>query len=54
MVKKIYRKIINVINNKSKCFLITKTWQVQAKDVKEAMLKIDDFDYLDISVKEKK
>jgi hypothetical protein len=53
-LKRLYKKINNIINNKEKCFLITKTWQVKAKDVKEAMLNCEKFEYLDISIKEKK
>ena len=53
-LKRLYKKINNIINNKEKCFLITKTWQVKAKDVKEAMLNCEKFEHLDISIKEKK
>jgi hypothetical protein len=53
-LKRLYKKIENIINNREKCFLITKTWQVKAKDVKEAMLKHENFEHLSISIKEKK
>jgi hypothetical protein len=53
-IKRMYRKIVNIIYNKEKCFLITKTWHVRAKDVKEALLNLDKHEHLDISVKEKK
>jgi hypothetical protein len=54
MVKRMYRRIIDIINNKEKCFLVTKTWLVKAKTVKEALEEHENFEHLDISVKEKK
>jgi hypothetical protein len=53
-LKRLYKKIENIINNKEKCFLVTKTWHVKAKDVKEALLNLDKHEHLDISIKEKK
>lgn len=54
MVKKMYRKIVDIINHKEKCFLVTKTWKVKAKTVKEALLNLDKHEHLEISIKEKK
>jgi len=53
-IKRLYRKIENIINNKEKCFLITKTWKVKACSLKEALEKHEQCEHLDISVKEKK
>ncbi len=54
MINKMYRKIVNIINHKEKCFLVTKTWLVKAKTVKEALENVDEFKHLEISIKEKK
>jgi hypothetical protein len=54
MVKRMYRRIVDIINNKTKTFVVTKTWHIQAGSVKEALENIDNFEHLDISVKEKK
>ncbi len=53
-LKRLYKKIENIINNKEKCFLVTKTWLVKAKNVREALEEHENFEHLDISVKEKK
>ena len=54
ILKRLYKKIENIINNREKCFLVTKTFLVRAKDVKEALENHENFEHLDISVKEKK
>ncbi len=53
-LKRLFKKIEKIINNREKCFLVTKTWLVKAKTVKEALEEHENFEHLDISVKEKK
>lgn len=53
-LKQLYKKIEKIINNKQKCFLVTKTWLVEASSLKEALEKHEQCKHLDISVKEKK
>jgi hypothetical protein len=53
-LKLLYKKLENIINNKEKCFLVTKTWLVKAKTVREALEEHENFEHLDISIKEKK
>ncbi len=53
-LKRLYKKIENIINNKEKCFLVTKTWLVKAKSMREALEEHEKSEHLDISIKEKK